>query len=307
MHEYTAPVRRRRRRRSCRPIVLAALTTALLLAGCMRLWDQMPEEHRVAAVRMGSGENTAVTEPDMTPPRIIGAGDLVTYAGDSISYLRDVTVTDNRDQAPTVTVDNSEVDLSRPGTYEIVYTAADASGNISRVAALVTVLEKEADFVDMETIDSAADAVLETFLLDGMTVEEQVRAVYSWARNDLNYVNHSDRTDWHQTAYTMLTEGRGDCFGYFAVTKLLFERLGIPNIDVRKVKNSEKDSDHFWSLVSVDGGESYYHFDATPRIGAGDDFCLVTDAFLDTYSDANKGSHNRDKSLYPATPEEPFI
>ena len=95
----------------------------------------------------------------------------------------------------------------------------------------------------------------------------------------------------------------GDCFGYFAVTKLLFERLGIPNIDVRKVKNFDGDSDHFWSLVSVDGGKTYYHFDATPRVGDGDDFCLVTDAFLDAYSDSHKGSHNRDKSLYPATPE----
>jgi hypothetical protein len=82
----------------------------------------------------------------------------------------------------------------------------------------------------------------------------------------------------------------------------MFERLDIDNIDVRKVKNYEGDADHFWSLVSVDGGETWYHFDATPRIGGGD-FCLITDEALDEYSVNHKNSHNRDKSLYPATPE----
>ena len=87
-----------------------------------------------------------------------------------------------------------------------------------------------------------------------MTVQEQVEAIYYWAKGAFTYSGHSDRTDWRQTAYNMLTNGRGDCYGYFAATKLLFEELGIPNIDVQKVKNSSDDSDHFWSLVSIDGG-----------------------------------------------------
>ena len=53
----------------------------------------------------------------------------------------------------------------------------------------------------------------------------------------------------------------------------------------------------------MDGGKTYYHLDTTPRVGDGDDFCLVTDKFLDDYSAKNKNCHNRDKSLYPATPE----
>lgn len=155
---------------------------------------------------------------------------------------------------------------------------------------------------ETDPVDAAADALLDTLIQDGATAEEQVHAIYQWARSSLSYGGHSDRTDWRQTAYTMLTEYRGDCYGYFAVTKLLFDRLGIPNIDVRKVKNAPDDSDHFWSMVSVDGGKTWYHFDATPRVGEGDDFCLVTDGFLDAYSEEHKGSHNRDRSLYPATP-----
>ena len=82
------------------------------------------------------------------------------------------------------------------------------------------------------------------------------------------------------------------------------DRLEIPNIDVVKVKNNAKDSNHFWSLVSVDGGKTWYHLDATPRVGTGDNFFLVTDKFMDDYSAKHNNCFNRDKSLYPATPKE---
>ena len=83
--------------------------------------------------------------------------------------------------------------------------------------------------------------------------------------------------------------------------KLLMEKLGIPNIDVVKVKNSPNDSNHYWSLVSTAGGETYYHFDMTPR-NFPIEFFLVTDSVMDEFSEEHGGTFNRDKSLYPATP-----
>lgn len=249
--------------------------------------------------------NTTQTEStvaDREAPSLMGIHDFTVYEGDSISYLSGITATDDQDANPAIDVDSTAVDLSRAGEYQVMYTATDRAGNVGRASATVTVLPKAEGFVDLDTIYAMADEKLAQILRENATVAQQVHDIYAWARCNLSYGGHSDRTDWRQTAYTMLTEGRGDCYGYFAVTKLLFERLNIPNIDVRKVKNSEKDSDHFWSLVSTDGGETWYHFDATPRYGTGDDFCLVTDAFLDAYSDSHKGSHNRDRSLYPATP-----
>lgn len=291
----------KRRRHS---VIPAAILLILLSTGCMRLFSDVLPANSVAAVQPDGAENIPLSGPDRVSPTIDGAADLVTYVGDNVSYLEGITATDDRDLSPSITVDSSAADLSRPGTYEIIYTAEDSAGNTSSTPVTLTVLEKGAGFVDMETINTAADELLDSLLWDGITTEEQVRAIYRWARSQLCYAGRSDRTDWRQTAYTMLTRGSGDCYGYFAVTKLLFERLGIPNIDVHKVKNSENDSDHFWSLVSVDGGETYYHFDATPRMGDGDDFCLVTDAFLDDYSASHKNSHNRDRSAYPATPED---
>ena len=239
---------------------------------------------------------------DLTAPVITGVHDFTVCVGEAVAYMSGISASDESDPNPALTVDKSTVDLSRPGQYRIVYTAADASGNTTRAEATVTVLEAQAGGVSPDAVYAAADSKLKEILREDATIREQVHDIYAWARLSLSYGGHSDRTDWLQTAYGMLTEGKGDCYGYWAVTKLLFERLEIPNIDVRKVKNSPEDTDHFWSLVSLDGGDTWYHFDSTPRYGEGDDFCLVTDSFLDAYSDSHKGSHNRDKEQYPETP-----
>ncbi len=241
---------------------------------------------------------------DSQPPVICGVRDILIYAGDTPHYRSGVTVTDETDPSPSLEIDTSAVDLTTPGTYRLGYFARDAAGNTAKAIVQVTVLPATENHVTMDAVWQEADALLETIITEQMDPRQQVRAIYRWARKNMSYSGHSDREDRYQTAYTVLREQTGDCYGYFAVTKLLFERLGIPNIDVVKVKNSDSDSQHFWSLVSVDGGESYYHFDATPRVGEGDDFCLVTDEFLDDYSRKHKFSHNRDTSLYPATPEE---
>lgn len=256
-----------------------------------------------------SGNRTELTTTltvigDEIAPEITGVKDIELYQGDAVSYRSGVSVSDNMDEAPTLTIDNSQVDLSKPGVYTVTYTATDYCGNEASVSATVTVYEKRDGYVDLETIYELADKTLKKIVNDDMTDRQKVKAIYNWAHRNFSYVDHSDKSDWRQAAYVMLTKGRGDCFNYFAATKLMFERLGIANIDVVKVKPYEGAAGHYWSLVSVDGGETYYHFDATPRVNQNISFCLITDAKLDAYSNAHRGSHNRDKSLYPATPEE---
>lgn len=290
-------------------VVFVLLLLALILCwkGVQYLWFGIekvldfltPEDPVISIISTNPAEPAS---PDREAPMLFGIRNISIYQGDTISYMSGIGATDDKDQNPTITVDSSSVDLSRPGEYTVIYTATDASGNSRQEKATVTVMEKQEGFVDLDTIYAAADAKLEEIIRNNATMKQQVHDVYAWARLHLSYGGHSDRTDWRQTAYVMLTEGKGDCYGYWAVTKLLFERLEIPNIDVNKVKNEPGDTDHFWSLVSLDGGETWYHFDSTPRYGDGDDFCLVTDAFIDAYSDSHEGSHNRDKSLYPETP-----
>ena len=246
---------------------------------------------------------TVTVTDDNTAPIIQGVHDISLYLGSAVSYRSGVIVSDDKDPSPKLDIDSSQVDLSNPGTYPLVYTARDITGNETRLEVTVTVAEKPTTYIDEEVINAKADELLKKIVTADMTDQAKVKAIYAYVRSHYTYSGHSDKTDWLQGAYVMMTEEEGDCFNYYAVTKLLLERCGIPNIDVRKVRNFPEDSDHYWSLVSVDGGKTYYHLDTTPRIGDGDDFCLVTDAFLDAYSAANKNCHNRDKSLYPATPE----
>lgn len=299
--KYCAPRRRRTRRKKTYRL-LYAVNFLLLIFAAVQVLGSIREQKRTGPGFITRAEAVSDSK-DTTAPVIHGVADILLYTGDTAAYRSGVTVSDDKDAAPTLEVDNSQVDLSRPGSYVVTYRASDAAGNQSTATATVTVLEKQAGFVDVETIYQAADAELSGILTEGMTQLQQVVAIYDWARSTRHYGGHSTRSDWLQAAYEMLTTGQGDCYGYFAVTKLMFERLDIPNIDVQKVKISPEDSAHFWSLVSVDGGSSYYHFDATPRLG-GSNFCLVTDAYLDEYSATHDNSHNRDKSLYPATPEE---
>ena len=296
-----AYVRKSMRSRASCPVGVVTGIVLILILSAMGIWlAEDPALDKVLA--LSTEPPVQSTGPkDCQPPQIYGIQDFTVYQGDPVSYLSGVTATDDLDPEPQLDVDTREVDLSKPGTYTVTYTASDDSGNLATACASITVLKKEEGYADLETIYTLADELL-AIILEGTTdTRQQVEAIYNWARTDIRYAGHSDRADWRQTAYNVIRSGEGDCFGYFAATKLMFERLGIPNIDVQKVRNHEEDSDHFWSLVSVDGNH-YYHFDATPRYGDGDDFCLVTDAFLDAYSEQHKGSHNRDKSLYPKTP-----
>jgi len=288
--------RKKRHKRGC---FLILMILAALLAGCTPGRIQPSEEEKTPPAVQTSPETKS---KDIQAPKIEGIHDFEIYQGDTISYLKGLTATDNLDPEPVITVDSSRVDLSSPGCYDVIYAVTDEAGNQNLYAARVTVLERKTEYVDLELIYQTADELLKEIIRENATVKQQIHDVYAWARLNLTFSGHSDRGDWRQTAYTMMTDGRGDCYGFFAATKLLFERLGIPNIDVQKVRNDPDDTDHFWSLVSYDNEETWYHFDATPRHGDGDDFCLVTDAFLDAYSNSHDGCHNRDKSLYPQTP-----
>ena len=83
-----------------------------------------------------------VVEKDTTPPVITGAKN-ITVDKDSAkpNWLQGVSVTDDTDSNPSLTVDDSDVKMDTLGTYDLVYKAVDASGNESEVTVTVTVVE----------------------------------------------------------------------------------------------------------------------------------------------------------------------
>ena len=267
-----------------------------------------PGEQPVVLVLTDLGGNTTRLDAKITvvkdtqAPTILGVQDIIAYAGGTVAYRSGITVSDDYDENVTLTLDSSGVDLSTVGTYKVIYSATDASGNTATKEATVTVMEKQAGYVEPEVIYARVDAILEQFITDDMTDREKVEAVYVWThRGDhLIYGSAPDRTDWLQTAYEFLDRKKGDCYWFYAIQKLMLQRLNIPTIDVKKVKNFEKDSNHYWLLVSIDGGETYYHFDNVWSR----QLCLVTDKTLNKFSKAVNNCFNRDESLYPATPTE---
>lgn len=292
----TGRPRRSRRRKPFWP--LYALNILLLIFAAAQVTRATRMEEPEPRTEM---ETLLDSREDIQAPVIQGAVDMTFRVGDTAAYFRGVTAEDDRDGSPRLEVDSTRVDLSAPGVYPLYYTARDASGNETRLEVSVTVLPRETE--EDGTIDLAVEEILAGILTRDMTQRQQVEAIYAWAKEHIRYAGHTSRVDYRQAGYETITSGEGDCYGYFAATKLMLEALEIPNVDVCKVKRSDDDSEHFWSLVSVDGGATYYHFDATPRVGQTEELCLVTDLFLDSFDTFHDGCHNRDKSLYPATPE----
>lgn len=238
---------------------------------------------------------------DRTPPVLYGTTDRTLCVGSTISYRAGVLVTDDTDPAPRLSIDSSGVDLSTPGTYPLIYIATDAAGNTTTCRIQVTVHEKLYYFVEEDVIWAKADEIIAQIITDDMTQEEQVWAIYHWIRDNFSFNGWADKIDWKQNAYEMIRTGKSDCYGFFALSKLLFERLGIPNVDVERLRTSEDQGHHYWSVVSVDGGKTWYHYDSTPFL-AGEVMCLVTDAALDDFDARQWSCYNRDRSTYPATP-----
>lgn len=235
---------------------------------------------------------------DKEAPVIDGVAPLTGFIGDPIAYKAAIKVTDNCDPGVELEVDNSEVDLNKAGTYTVRYSAADRAGNVSRAETTITIKEKPENYVEPDEVYSLADEVLGEITTDDMTLKQKARAIYDWTRENIGYIDSSEKDSWTNGAYQGFTEGQGDCFVFFATSKALLTRAEIPNLDV--VKSDTSHSRHYWSLI--DCGDGWYHFDTTPRYGGGS-FFMLTDAEILEYSEAHRDSHIFDRSLYPATPE----
>ncbi len=234
---------------------------------------------------------------DEEPPVIEGAMDREFYIGDTVAYKDGITVSDNRDEAPKLKVDNSQVDPAKPGTYPVTYAATDASGNQTSITVHFTFKEKPASYVEPEVVYDLAKKVLDRITTEDMTDMEVAFAIYRWVSTNIGYTGHSDKSSWTGAAYQAFTKYSGDCYNYFAAAKALYDVAGIRNVDVVKVVTpNTSQSSHYWSLINL--GDGWYHVDCTPRSNPGF-FFMNTDAELMAYSERNKNCHNFDFDAYP--------
>lgn len=303
--------RRRRRRRSRSVSIFLLVHQVLLILLAFGIGHFFGVRAGKAAAEPIETQLPAVSDPvestagpvDTTAPQIMGVNKLSMFLGGTIAYRSGILVVDDTDPAPQLTVDNSQVDLSTPGTYPVVYTATDSAGNFTSVATTVTVSEAPDTYVDEAIIKDTADQLLAKIVTDDMTKEEQVNAIYDYIESHCYYIAEFDKTDYMQAAYLMMTNNRGDCFGFYALSRLLFDRLGLENLSVTRLKNEVRTSSHYWNMVSLDGGETWYHFDATPHMTYPTRTCLVTDADLEAFNELMPNYYYFDHAAFPKTPE----
>ena len=75
------------------------------------------QSYEVPVLYQGQSVTVTVEIIDTTPPVLEGAEDLEITEGESLSYKKNIQVSDNSSQEVTLEIDNSQVDLNTPGTY----------------------------------------------------------------------------------------------------------------------------------------------------------------------------------------------
>lgn len=200
----------------------------------------------------------------------------------SFDFTKYVKATDDRDGEVKVTVDTSKVNFQKTGTYTVTYIAKDKAGNEARANTKIGVRVPS-------TLEEICDSVLKEITNSSMSDTAKARAIYNYIKQHMSYTGDSDKSSWEKEAIRGLRFGYGDCFTYYAVSRALLTRAGIPNIEVRRVKADDRGhARHWWNMVYVQGG--WYHYDTCPR-SLGGRFCLVTDKQLTSYSNSHKHSH----------------
>lgn len=159
---------------------------------------------------------------------------------------RFVQAVDDRDGKVKVKADTSKVNMKKTGTYKVYFTARDKAGNVAKSWAKVRVIVPG-------TAESAADRVLRSITRKGWSDVKKARAIYRYVRGHCGYVNNAAHRDWRTSALQGIRYQSGDCYTYYAVSRLLLTRAGIPNVMINR-EPAPGGMRHYWNLAYVKGG-----------------------------------------------------
>lgn len=120
--------------------------------------------------------------------------------------------------------------------------------------------------------------------------------IFYWVHTNISYQTMTSYESFEEAAYGGFTRRSGDCYVYFACSKMLLDIAGIPNLMVERYP--VETNSHFWNLIQIDG--LWYHCDATVFRDHPDMYFLCTDYEIDD------GHHSFDSSLYPERAESYF-
>jgi len=240
---------------------------------------------------------------DTTPPVISGLHELELEGNpDQLDYLEGITVTDDYDPEPMLTFDDTKVDYTKTGTYEIIYKASDKAGNIATATTTIKIKVASATAKNKTTggdpgtyyVGDGDPYALARKVMSGLYRKNDVetaRAIFNWVHDNLWFRLLSGTRNYEHAAYRGFTKRSGDCYVYYSCCKMLLDIAGIENMRVdRYPKRNGKV--HYWLLVKLNG--EWYHCDATE--GYNDHpgvWFMCTDAQI------NDKYHQFNGALYP--------
>lgn len=252
---------------------------------------------------VGTVEAALTVIADTTFPQFSPMEDLQVNIGQTVSYRKNVTATDDRDGQISYTVDSSDVNLEKEGTYLIRYEATDTSGNTTVVERKLIV--SASLVINQELVEETADALLAEILKEDMSTHDKIYAIFYYTRKNVYYTPSSEKDYW-AAAYYAMTKQKGDCFNYYAMAKVLLDRCGIDNLPVERYQAK---SSHYWLLVNI--GTGWYHYDPSPQDRENPFRCFMkTNAEVKAYaksrSDGRRDYYQFDESKYPELATEKY-
>lgn len=193
---------------------------------------------------------------DTIPPEIDGVReDISTTKNKMPDYLDGVLARDEHDGDVLVTYDDSAVDLTKAGTYFVVYSAVDLSGNIKTVKRRVNVTGFRAD------TEGLVEYLVNQLPADAEIIRDFVRT----------YVKHSDHWGGDDPVWYGLHNKKGNCYVHALCLKAL---LDAKDFNTQLIWVTDKS--HYWLVIQLEDG-SWRHIDATPS-NAHSAYSLMTDA-----------------------------
>lgn len=186
-------------------------------------------------------ELTLTVVYDATAPVFTGMAEMNAPKNSEPDYLAGVTATDNRDGAVEFTVDASRVNMAEAGTYYVVYSATDKSGNTATYRRKVVVPHDSAD----------TDALV---ALHAAQCGTSVLSIRNYVAGNIMY-----NTSWggDDPVWYGLTNRAGNCYVHALCLQRLLMYHGYQTQLIWVT-----DQSHYWLIVYMDGG--WKHIDATP-------------------------------------------
>ena len=186
-------------------------------------------------------DTTLTIVKDTKGPKFSGLSKITVNKGTKIDYKKGVVAHDDNFGNCSFEVDSSNVNVSKYGTYQVIYTSSDKLGNKTTSKRIVVVNHDKND--TKELVKSTASKL-----------SSNVESIRDYVRNSIKYSTNSGGSDpvWYG-----LTNKVGNCIVHAYVFDAILKEKGYSTKIIWTT-----DKTHYWNMVYLNG--KWVHMDSTP-------------------------------------------